>query len=118
MLIWIALPYACGGIICNKDEIVTETAPIFSWMLGKHLVEIRRWISRKRGIMEIIATKFQCTYVDSKGRRCEAEALQRLNFTKEHPFDGVNVCEDHAKEYDNVVWIQYWSPERGWVDEN
>ena len=34
--------YACGGIIVELG-VVVETAPIFRWMFGKTLEEVRRW---------------------------------------------------------------------------
>jgi len=40
--------YACAGIIVDKQGIVIKTAPIFSWMEGKHIQEIRRWKSIKK----------------------------------------------------------------------
>jgi hypothetical protein len=46
---------------------------------------------------------WQCTYVDSKGRRCEAEALHRLHFSNDHPFDHVDVCDGHLKDYSNYT---------------
>lgn len=35
--------------------------------------------------------RWQCQYVDSRGKRCEQEALHRLHFSLEHPFDHVDV---------------------------
>lgn len=41
----------------------------------------------------------QCSYCDEFGIRCLAQAKWRIIFSKEHPFDFMNVCEEHLKEY-------------------
>jgi hypothetical protein len=50
--------------------------------------------------------RWRCTYTDSTGSRCENEATHRLQFSKEHPFDHVDVCEEHREEYKNYVEVQ------------
>ena len=44
----ITLPYACAGIII-ENNIVVKAAPIFNWMKGKNLNEIKRWVNNKKG---------------------------------------------------------------------
>ena len=43
MLVRIKTSYACAGIIVDEDGVCREAAPIFRWMIGKRLTEIRRW---------------------------------------------------------------------------
>jgi hypothetical protein len=52
--------------------------------------------------------RWQCEYRDAKGRRCVNEAICRLQFSMDHPFDFVDTCADHVKEYRHVAWIQMW----------
>ena len=36
--------YACAGILVGDDnDIVLDAAPIFKWMIGKKLEDIRKW---------------------------------------------------------------------------
>ena len=35
--------YACAGIIIDKHGIVYDAAPIFLWMIGKSMCEIKQW---------------------------------------------------------------------------
>lgn len=44
----ITLSYACAGIIL-KDNIVIKTAPIFHWMKGKTLEQVKIWVYNKKG---------------------------------------------------------------------
>jgi hypothetical protein len=44
----ITLSYACAGIIVEND-IVKETAPIFHWMKGKNINEVKSWVNKKSG---------------------------------------------------------------------
>jgi len=44
----ITLSYACAGIIITND-IVVKTAPIFNWMKGKQLNQIKNWVYNKKG---------------------------------------------------------------------
>jgi hypothetical protein len=50
--------------------------------------------------------RWRCSYHDAKGIRCENEAIYRLHFAADHPFDHVDVCEKHQNEYTNNTWIQ------------
>ena len=42
-LYYIDTGYAYAGIILNEEGVVIESAPIFKWMIGKHLLEICNW---------------------------------------------------------------------------
>lgn len=42
-LLWLDVGYACGGIVCDDNGIIVDTAPIFSWWKGKHVKEILKW---------------------------------------------------------------------------
>lgn len=42
LLLQIDTGYACAGIVV-EDGVCTEAAPIFAWMVGKSLEEIKRW---------------------------------------------------------------------------
>lgn len=47
---WISLPYATGLVsVDNETKLVTETAPIFRWMVGRPWSEVRTWVKRKSG---------------------------------------------------------------------
>jgi hypothetical protein len=50
--------------------------------------------------------KWQCKFYDKDGRRCESEAVARLHFSPDHPFDHIDVCEEHKKEYPTWAWMQ------------
>ena len=52
-LVEITLPYACAAVIVRGDTVV-QTAPIFGWMLDKTLGEVRSWVERKGGRVDII----------------------------------------------------------------
>lgn len=45
-LLWVSLPYATAGVIFVNGR-VAETAPIFSWMVGKSQAEVLKWLDRK-----------------------------------------------------------------------
>jgi hypothetical protein len=49
----IKLSYTCAGIGI-ENNVVTYTAPIFSWMKGKKLDEIERWVKNKNGTINKI----------------------------------------------------------------
>lgn len=51
---------------------------------------------------------WQCQKVDSNGVRCTAKAVCRLQFSKDHPFDFFDVCEEHYGEYTDWLWKQYF----------
>jgi len=42
MLFQLDTGYACAGIVV-EDNVCTEAAPIFRWMIGKQLEEIMAW---------------------------------------------------------------------------
>ena len=48
--------------------------------------------------------RWQCQYHSSKGVRCPERAVLRLQFSLSHPFDHMDVCHEHLKEYANVAW--------------
>jgi len=48
----ITLSYACAGIIVNpQNKVVKKAAPIFKWMIGKHIGEVKQWVEKKNGII-------------------------------------------------------------------
>lgn len=44
----ITLSYACAGIVL-ENQIVTKTAPIFNWMKGKNIDQVKNWVDKKQG---------------------------------------------------------------------
>lgn len=50
---------------------------------------------------------WQCSYVNGDGNRCKKTAIMRLHFSYLHPFDYIDVCEDHWKGY-SWKWAQFW----------
>lgn len=50
--------------------------------------------------------KWECEYVSENGERCGANALHRVHFAKDHPFNHVDVCREHLKKYTVFAWIQ------------
>jgi hypothetical protein len=50
--------------------------------------------------------RWQCSFVDKTGKRCENEALHRLHFASEHPFNHVDICDKHFEEYSEYSWVQ------------
>jgi hypothetical protein len=51
--------------------------------------------------------KWQCSYHNSKGVRCENEAIYRAQFHEEHPFDHMDLCETHVPIYhDSASYIE------------
>jgi hypothetical protein len=46
----VTLPYACFGIEV-RNGVVTSSAPIGKWMVGKNFVYVAEWVSKKRGNM-------------------------------------------------------------------
>jgi len=48
--------------------------------------------------------RWQCSYCDSKGERCNRQAVWRLHFALDHPFNFVDVCKEHRGYYSNVAW--------------
>lgn len=49
---------------------------------------------------------WQCNKVDSSGERCMANAVHRLHFAKDHPFDHFDLCDKHLSEYTDYLWLQ------------
>jgi hypothetical protein len=46
----ITLPYACFGIFVNTETTdIVRAAPIGMWMVGMHLEDIIKWVSKKNG---------------------------------------------------------------------
>lgn len=43
--------------------------------------------------------RWQCEYINQAGRRCESEAVYRLQYALSHPFDHVDCCVTHLVEY-------------------
>jgi len=43
LLIQITTRYACAGIVINSKGICVEAAPIYKWMLDKHIRTIIEW---------------------------------------------------------------------------
>ena len=52
----ISLSYACGGIEV-ENNVITKTAPIFNWMLGKSLNIVQTWVFNKKGSIIQIKSK-------------------------------------------------------------
>ena len=50
--------------------------------------------------------RWQCSYYDSKGIRCENEALHRVHFSSADPFDFSDVCDEHFEEYKHFCWTE------------
>jgi len=48
----ITLSYACAGIVV-KDNKVIDVAPIFIWMKGKNMNQVKNWIYSKRGSIKL-----------------------------------------------------------------
>lgn len=60
--------YACGAIIVNTDDIVVKAAPIFSWMKGKSLGQIKKW-KNLTNIKEISESQVWNTSVDKEKKK-------------------------------------------------
>lgn len=50
--------------------------------------------------------RWMCQFINSKGVICDKAAVARLHFGVDHPFDFVDVCEVHKKEYRYYTWYQ------------
>lgn len=50
--------------------------------------------------------KCQCSYHNSKGIRCEKEGTVRIHFAKDHPFDHMDLCEEHLEFHQGYLWSQ------------
>ena len=64
------------------------------------------------------APKWQCQYHDSKGVRCTEPAVQRIHFAKDHPFDFMDLCEEHLKFHPGYIWKQMFGEEGELIDAN
>ena len=54
MTLWfVDLPHFCCGIETDPSGRVVVAAPIMKWALGKNLAEVRKWVAKKRGKMEV-----------------------------------------------------------------
>lgn len=49
---------------------------------------------------------WKCQYINAEGASCGNEALFRLHFAPDHPFDHVDVCMLHSEEYKYYAWFQ------------
>jgi hypothetical protein len=49
ILYHVELPYASGGIIVDRNNIIVEAPPIFIWAKRKKLHEFEAWVFRKHG---------------------------------------------------------------------
>lgn len=56
---------------------------------------------------------WQCRFVDAKGVRCPAQAVRRIHFATEHPFDHTDVCPEHLEEYKFFCWYEPLCDEKG-----
>lgn len=50
--------------------------------------------------------KWPCKYVNSKGVQCTKCAINRIHFSSDHPFDHLDLCDEHTKEYGGYCWAQ------------
>jgi hypothetical protein len=50
--------------------------------------------------------RYQCSYHDSRGCRCEKPASIRIHFAKDHPFDLMDLCLEHLKFHPGYYWSQ------------
>lgn len=46
---WVDTGYACGGIEFENGRIV-NAAPIYRWMIGKPVAQVRQWRKIKRWV--------------------------------------------------------------------
>jgi len=53
----VVLPYAVFGIEATSDGLVTQSAPIGKWMVGKPLGVIMDWVENKGGKVKRIGDK-------------------------------------------------------------
>lgn len=42
---------------------------------------------------------WQCQYKDTNGVQCANVATKRLQYSSSHPFDHMDVCAQHLKEF-------------------
>lgn len=55
MLVLISTEFASAGVLV-KDGLVVETAPIYSWMVGKRWDDVKRW-SKVRALHNVDSQK-------------------------------------------------------------
>lgn len=46
--IWLNTTYACGLITINEKHIITETCPIYKWMIKKELNYVLNYLRYKK----------------------------------------------------------------------
>lgn len=51
---WLNTTYACGLITINEFSIVTDTCPIYKWMVGKKLEYVVNYLERTKKLIDII----------------------------------------------------------------
>ena len=55
MLYQIDVGYACAGVVTHGD-VVSESAPIFKWMIGKELKTVVTWVKNKGGTIILVCS--------------------------------------------------------------
>lgn len=50
--------------------------------------------------------RWQCSFQNENGIRCENEAIYRIHFSNDHPFDHYDVCTEHLEQYQMFCWVQ------------
>lgn len=55
--------------------------------------------------------RWQCQFHNSKGIRCAKEASHRVHFSKDHPFDHMDVCDEHLEIHQGYVWKEEFKRE-------
>jgi hypothetical protein len=50
---------------------------------------------------------WQCRFCNQDGQRCSEEAIARIYFSNDHPFNHTDVCKRHLSEYGSYIWIQF-----------
>jgi len=44
----VGVPYACFGIITDETGLITETAPIAKWAIGKYISYVKHYFETKK----------------------------------------------------------------------
>lgn len=52
--IWLNTTYACGLITINERNIITETCPIYKWMIRKELNYVLNYLRYKKQLIKFI----------------------------------------------------------------
>jgi hypothetical protein len=55
-------------------------------------------------------TGWACAHCGKHGEVCTNDATRRIQFSADHPFDHVDLCETHFIEYSGYVWVQSLLP--------